>query len=77
MDLYLIHLHEVEGAIEPAVELRYVDGHGELLVLELEHLVLCVVLREMYGIGRVCECAYAHSLITCIMYIRLPMFLEY
>ena len=34
-----VHLNEVEGAIETTGQVRHVDVEGELLVLQLEHLV--------------------------------------
>jgi len=52
----LVHGHEVESAIETARKLRHVNIKGELLVLELEHLVVVVVLHEVdtgADIGRV------------------------
>ena len=36
----LIHLHKVTGSIHSALQFRHVEFHGELSVLEIEHLVL-------------------------------------
>ena len=36
----LLHLDEVEGAVEAAVELAVVDREGELLVQQVEHHVV-------------------------------------
>ena len=41
-----VHLDEVEGAVETTGEVRHVDVEGELLVLQVEHLVGGVILRE-------------------------------
>ena len=39
-----VHLDEVEGAVETTGEVRHVDVEGELLVLQVEHLVGGVIL---------------------------------
>ena len=41
-----VHLDKVERAVETAGEVRHVDVEGELLVLQVEHLVGGVILRE-------------------------------
>ena len=47
----LVHLHEVEGTVQAARKRRHVDVEGELLVLEVEHLVGGVVVGEEVHAG--------------------------
>ena len=47
----LVHLDEVERAVETTWERRHVDVEGELLVLELEQLVRAIVLIEEVNTG--------------------------
>lgn len=44
----LVHLRQVERAVEAARQVRHVDVEGELLVQQLEHLVVRVVRHQVH-----------------------------
>lgn len=58
----LVHLDKVDGAVKTAREVGYVDVHGKLLVLEVEHLVVAVIRHEIDAGADVGLCARGHEL---------------
>jgi len=49
----LVHLDEVDGAVEAARHVRHVHRERELLVQQLEHLVVVLVLQEVHPVADV------------------------
>ena len=45
----LVHLHKVQGPVEPAGELRHIHVEGELAVLEVKHVVVLLVRSQQEG----------------------------
>ena len=55
----LVHLREVEGTVETARQVRYINIESELLVEEVEHLVVAGVLHQVYaGSNVAAACAF-------------------
>ena len=45
----LVHLHEVQGPVQPTGELRHIHVEGELAVLEVKHVVVLLVRGQQEG----------------------------